>query len=257
MIRDRAAALLTGLAAGVAGGLLGVGGGLVLVPILTGRFKLTQHQAHGTSLAVVGATALSSLIVYGAVASVAWRIAIPVALASMVTVRLGARLAGRLSSVALARSFAVFLVLVAVRLLWHPQTASTYLVPTGAPALAIHLTIGALCGLLAGWMGVGGGILAVPAFTLLLGLTQRVAQGTSLAMILAAAPIGTIEHSRRGNVAWSLLPMLALGAVAGGPLAAWCAHLIPESWLARAFAVFLAISAVLSWTRAGRRVSAA
>jgi len=42
-------------------------------------------------------------------------------------------------------------------------------------------------------MGVGGGILAVPAFTLLLGMTQRVAQGTSLAVILVTAPVGTIE----------------------------------------------------------------
>jgi uncharacterized protein len=256
ILRDRAAALLTGLAAGVAGGLLGVGGGIVLVPILTTRFKLTQHQAHATSLAVIGATALSSLVVYGALASVAWRIAVPVALASMITVRFGARLAGRLSSVALARSFAAFLVLVALRVLWHPQPSVAISAPAGVPALALHLAIGALCGLIAGWMGVGGGIIAVPAFTLLLGLTQRVAQGTSLAMILAAAPVGTIENARRGRVAWPLVPMLALGAIAGGPLASWCAHFIPDLLLARCFAVFLVISAAHTWIRSGRRVSA-
>src|SRR5262249_22572206 len=184
--------------AGMAGGLLGVGGGILLVPILAGRFRLSQHQAHGTSLAVVGATALSSLVVYGAHANVAWLTALWVALASAFTVRLGTRLARRLSSAALTPSFAGVLVLVALRLLLRPSAPGA---PVGGAALwPLDLGIGAIAGLLAGFMGVGGGIIAVPAFPLLLGLPQRVAQGTSLAMILVTAPVGTWENSRHGYV---------------------------------------------------------
>ena len=82
---ERTRAVLAGLAAGVAGGLFGVGGGVVLIPMLTGFFRLTQHQAHGTSLAVIGATALASLAVYGAHHNVAWGTAAMVGVASMLT----------------------------------------------------------------------------------------------------------------------------------------------------------------------------
>lgn len=229
---------------------------MILVPLLTGRFRLSQHRAHGTSLAVVGATAVSSLVVYGARSSVAWEVALPVGVASIFTVRIGARLANRLSSAALTRAFSIFLVVVALRLLWHPQSGTAFGRPSGLASTGLGVGIGASAGLLAGFMGVGGGIIAVPAFTLLLGMSQRIAQGTSLAMILATAPVGTIENSRHGNVAWPLVPTLAVGAAVGGPLAAWCAHLIPQTILARGFAVFLVASAVHAWVRAGGRGSA-
>ena len=250
--RDRVAALLSGLGAGVAGGLLGVGGGIVLVPILSGRFRLSQHVAHGTSLAVIGATALTSLAIYGAHASVAWATAIWVALASVFTVRIGTSLARRLSSAALTRAFSVFLVVVGVRLLWKPPDATAFMVHGPAVTVALELGIGALIGLVAGLMGVGGGILAVPAFVMLLGMSQRVAQGTSLAVILATAPVGTLENSRHGQIAWRLVPLLAIGAAAGGPLASWFAHLVPQTLLARVFAVFLMVSAGLSWRKPAR-----
>src|SRR5438045_9450729 len=118
MARERMAGLLGGVAAGLAGGLFGVGGGILLIPILTGAFRLSQHQAHGTSLAVIGVTALASLVVYGAHGNVAWATAALVGIASVFTARYGARLANRLSKRRLARSFAVFLILVAARLLW-------------------------------------------------------------------------------------------------------------------------------------------
>ena len=61
--RDRVRGLLAGAAAGIAGGLFGVGGGIILVPLLTAFFGLGQHAAHGTSLAVIGATAVAALFV--------------------------------------------------------------------------------------------------------------------------------------------------------------------------------------------------
>ena len=105
-------------------------------------------------------------------------------------------------------------------------------------------------------MGVGGGILAVPAFTLLLGMSQQLAQGTSLTVILAAAPAGAAEHARHGNVAWRLVPMLALGAVVGGPVASWLAQGLPHLLLARGFAVSLLINAAFTWIRANRVAAA-
>ena len=250
--RDHAGAALAGAGAGLAGGLFGVGGGIVLVPVLTGGFGLTQHQAHGTSLAVIGATALASVFVYGAHGNVAWMTAVPVAVASVLTARYGARWAARVSKRGLARAFAVMLALFAIRLLWRVPPASGVAVAHGWPAVALDLGIGAAVGLLAGFMGVGGGLIAVPAFTLLLGMTQQAAQGTSLAVILVTAPAGAIEHARHGNLVVRLVPALALGAALGGPLASWFAQGLPHEVLVRFFAVFLLVNAVVSWIRADR-----
>ena len=81
---------------------------------------------------------------------------------------------------------------------------------------------------------------------------KRVAQGTSLAVILVTAPVGTIDNARLGQVAWPLVPLLAIGAAIGGPLASWLAHLLPQVLLARLFAVFLAVSAFNAFMRSRR-----
>ena len=94
----------------------------------------------------------------------------------------------------------------------------------------------------------------MPAFTLLLGMTQQAAQGTSLAVILATAPAGAVEHSRRGNVVLALVPALAIGAAIGGPFASWAAQKLPHLLLVRAFAIFLLLNAAVTWTRSARPV---
>ena len=254
--REIAVALLTGVAAGLAGGLFGVGGGIVLVPLLTGALRLTQHQAHGTSLAAIGATAVASLFVYGAHGHVAWGTAVLVGLASVLTARYGARLAARTSSRDLRRAFALLLVLVALRLLWRPPAGAGSPFHGPVAAVAFDLLLGAAVGLLAGFMGVGGGVIAVPAFALVLGMPQAMAQGTSLAVILVTAPAGAIEHHRHGNVCLRLVPWLAAGAIVGGPAAAWLAQWLPQAVLVRAFAVFLLANALHLWIRSGRSAEA-
>ena len=221
-----------------------------LLPILIQRFRVSQHSAHGTSLAVIGASAIFSLLVYGMHSSVAWGMALRVAIASVITVRLGTALARRMSSSSLARAFAIFLVAVALRLLWRPPAAEAIALHGPAASIAIELGLGGAIGLVAGVMGVGGGVIAVPAFTMLLGMSQRMAQGTSLAVILATAPVGTFENSRHNLVAWRLVPLLAIGAAAGGPVASWFAHLVPQVLLARIFASFMLFSAWMLWRRA-------
>jgi hypothetical protein len=246
-----AAALIAGLVAGLAGGLFGVGGGIVLIPILTGVFRLGQHRAHGTSLAAIGATAIASLFVYGAHANVAWGTAALVGVASMLTARYGARWAARTSTRDLRRAFAVFLLLVALRLLWKAPAGAGSPFHGMAPAIAFDLVLGAAIGVLAGFMGVGGGVLAVPAFALVLGMSQQAAQGTSLAVILLTAPAGAWEHHRHGNVALSLVPGLAVGAAVGGPAAAYFAQRMPHEVLARGFAAFLLATAMHLWLHSG------
>ena len=236
-------AAVTGLVAGLAGGLFGVGGGIVLVPMLTSVLGLTQHQAHGTSLAAIGATAVAGLLVYGANGNVAWLPAGLLALASVPAANLGARFAARTSRERLVMAFAVFMVLVAARILWRAPVGSAEHALSGLGGLAVAAGVGVAVGVLSGFMGVGGGIIAVPALTLLFGMSQQLAQGTSLALILATAPFGALEHHRHGNVATRLLPGLAVGALVGAPLASLAAQRLPQAGLARGFAVFLLANA--------------
>ena len=242
-----ARAALAGFTAGLAGGLFGVGGGIILVPMLTAFFALSQHQAHGTSLAAIGATAVAGMVVYGLHGHVAWMPAALMSLASVFTARLGARLAARTSRERLTNAFALLLLLVAARILWKAPAGSAEHILTGVVGVAASLAVGAAVGLLSGFMGVGGGIIAVPALTLLFGFSQQVAQGTSLALILVTAPFGAFEHDRHGNVARPLLPGLALGAMVGAPLASVAAQHVPQAILARGFAVFLIVNAARMW----------
>lgn len=237
-------ATASGFIAGLAGGLFGVGGGVILVSMLTGWLGLTQHQAHGTSLGAIGATAVAGLVVYGLNGNVAWLPAALLAVTSLPAARWGARLAARTGRDRLTLAFAIFLLLVAARMMWRAPQGSADHALTGVAGVLAGAGIGAAVGLLSGFMGVGGGIIAVPALTLLFGMSQQLAQGTSLALILVTAPIGALEHHRLGNVVPSLLPGLALGALVGTPLAALAAQGLPQESLARGFAVFIMVNAV-------------
>jgi uncharacterized protein len=249
--RERWWAIAAGAGAGFAGGMFGVGGGVVMVPLLSGPLKLTQHQAHGTSLAVIGIASLVSAAVYAFYGNVAWVVAVVVGIASALAARWGARLAARFSNRGLARVFAVFLFVVALRLLWAPPHAGVTHPVHGVAQIAMEVVLGLGVGILAGFMGVGGGILAVPAFTILLGMPQQLAQGTSLAVILGAAPAGAREHARRGNVILTFVPWLALGAIVGGPVASVFVQRVTQTTLVRAFAIFLIVNAVIGWVRSG------
>ena len=248
----RLRALLAGIAAGLAGGLFGVGGGIVLVPMLVGLLRTTQHQAHGTSLAAIGATALASIVIYGSHSNVDWIAALVVGLAGAFAARLSARAAARTSPRRLMTAFALLLVVVAIRLVLGPPSAVAPAVRVGPLVLALDLAIGLAVGLLSGFLGVGGGLVAVPAFTLVLGMSQQMAQGTSLAVILLTAPAGAIEHARHGNLVWGLVPALAIGASAGAAASSLLVQGLPHALLARAFALFLLANAVVMATRAAR-----
>ena len=235
--------------------MFGVGGGIILIPILTGSFRLTQHQAHGTSLTVIGATAVASLLVYGTHGNVLWLSSLTLGLASLITAGIGARLATRTSPTRLTQAFGIFLIVIGIRMLMVPSHPGAGVVPHhGLPGIAFDVGLGLVTGLVSGYMGIGGGGVVVPAMTLLVGLSQQMAQGTSLAMMMFTAPAGAIEHARHGNVIARMVPGLSIGAFVGAPLASWLAQRLPHALLTRGFALFLITNGVLTALRAARKL---
>ena len=106
------------------------------------------------------------------------------------------------------------------------------------------LAIGLAAGFLAGLLGVGGGILLVPAMVLLLGFDQHVAQGTSLVVIVPAAMIGTWTHYRRGTIRPRDALLVAAGGVIGAAIGSLSALSIDDAILQRLFAAVLLVVAV-------------
>ena len=99
--------------------------------------------------------------------------------------------------------------------------------------------IGLVGGVASGLFGVGGGIVMVPAMTLLLGMDIKVAVGTSLAVIIPTALMGVAKHHSLGNVDWKLALALAPTAIVAGYLGAWLTTKIGSPELKQAFGGFL------------------
>jgi uncharacterized protein len=124
--------------------------------------------------------------------------------------------------------------------------------PEDVLTLVTLLAVGLGAGFLAGLLGVGGGIVMVPAMVLLLGFDQHVAQGTSLLVIVPAALIGSWTHHRRGALVLRDAAFVAVGGVAGAVIGSLSALSIDDELLRRLFAlVLLAVAArmLLSRTR--------
>lgn len=101
------------------------------------------------------------------------------------------------------------------------------------------LGIGVTAGVLAGLLGIGGGLLMVPAMVLLLAFDQHLAQGTSLLVIIPAAAAGSFTHHRHGRLALRDAAALGLGGVAGALLGSVTALSLDDQLLQRLFAILI------------------
>jgi uncharacterized protein len=112
-------------------------------------------------------------------------------------------------------------------------------------SLVAPLAIGLTAGTLSGLLGVGGGLVIVPALMFAAGVPQRVATATSLAAVAPIAIVGSALFGSSGNVAVGTAVVLAIGSVLGAQVGTRVLHRAPEPWLRRAFALYLIASAVV------------
>lgn len=228
-----------GLLAGSFGGLVGLGGGVIMIPLLIASCRMTRHQAHATSLAAVIATGAAGAARYAWQGQVDWLASLVLAIGALMAARAGALCAQRWSSEGLRRSFGGFLILVAGLLVAKPWLlAGCADLPPWFAWSGLALA-GLVAGFIAGLLGVGGGSIMVPGMVLLAGLPQAMAQGSSLLAMVPAAVVGTWTHARAGTVVGAVLPGLLAGVLIGTPLGAQGALLLPEPWLRGLFCVFL------------------
>ena len=225
---------LFGLLAGTLGGVMGVGGGLVLVPLLTHVLRQSQHEAQGTSLAFIIVTALIASIPYLRNEAIPWSLVGVLAVGAVPGVITGAAIAKRTPAKRLQLWFGIVILATGARLLIAPPVNGDLVVW----AWPFHVLLGFGVGTFAGLLGVGGGIFLVPALVLGEGLTQHMAQGVSLALIAPIGLVGAISYARSGHSKPHLLPALFVGGALGGLAGATLAQSLRGPTLTRFFALF-------------------
>ena len=110
------------------------------------------------------------------------------------------------------------------------------------------IILGLVAGTIASALGVGGGVIYVPALVVFFAFDQHVAQGTSLAIILPTAVVATVAHTRLGNVRWRLAAPIALAGIAAAVLGSAIALSLDAELLRRLFGAFLLIVAArMAW----------
>ena len=224
-----------------------------MVPGLVLWLHFEQRRAGATSLATIVASSAAAVTRFAADGAVEFDTAVVLFLGAGIGAFAGARLAGHIANYWLARGFVAIVLLSAVRLaLAGSSDGGADALVSGIAEPVSLVSVGLVAGVLSATLGVGGGIVFVPALVALLGLEQQVAQGTSLAVILPTVLIGTTIHARAGRVNWPIGITVGLGGVVGGLAGAQVALGLPESLLRRMFAAFLVIMAVRMLDKAKR-----
>ena len=254
--------LLMGAGGGFAAGLLGVGGGMVLVPFITMIFTakgfaptVVVHMAIATSLATIMFTSLSSVRAHHAHGAVRWPIVWLLAPGIVLGSWIGPWIGKQLNTSALALVFALFVAFSATQMLLNKKPAAARELPGPAGMFAAGGTIG----MIAGIVGAGGGFISVP-FMSWCNVKIHNAVATSAALGFPIALSGTLSNMYFGwnepNLpAYSLgfiyvpaLAVIAAASVTMAPLGARVAHRTPVQGLKRIFAVVLyALAAYMFW----------
>lgn len=240
--------VLVGLAAGFLSGLFGVGGGILMVPALVIVLHMGQRLAHGTSLAAIVPIAVAGVAGYALAGEVDWAAALFLIIGSAgLGARIGTHMLHVLPQRALALVFACVMLATAVRML--VDTSDT----TGRPDLTVAgalvlVLVGVVTGFTAGLLGVGGGVIMVPAMVLLVGIPAAVAKGSSLAVIIPTALVGTQRNLKKGNADLRVAVAIGLSGVVSSFLASQISVNLDEQLSNRLFAALLAfVSVKMLW----------
>jgi len=209
--------VVLGSLAGFLAGLLGIGGGIILVPLFLWAFdasgfapEIMVHMAFGTSLAVIIPTAISSTFGHRKRGNVQWHQVTSLCLGGILGALGGAWLASLMNGEWLKLLFGVMQLLVAFQLVvFNPRFPPEYTNPVPPIRLA---AVGFAGGLFSAFFGVGGGVIAVPLMVIALGFPIHLAVGNSSALIVVSSLSGTLSYMYHG---WdsTLLPPFSLGYV--------------------------------------------
>lgn len=249
---------IAGAGIGFVSALLGIGGGMLMVPALLGILMLLDipadhrmHVAAGTSLSVMIATSIGSTLSHARRHDVVWPIVYRTIGGIACGVVADALLSHRLSGHALSTVFAIVLVVVGGTMIFGFRSSEGRI--RRDPGLVRGSIAGSIIGFKSGLLGVGGGALSVPWLTFA-GLPQRLVSGTSSVFTLPAAIVGTIsfmlmgpatpDWTLIGAVYWPALPIAGGASIAATRFGASLSGRVPGRILRIAFGVMVVLVAI-------------
>lgn len=246
--------LLLGALAGLVAGLLGVGGGIVIVPVLAALFQARgfnganiMHLALGTSLATIAVTSISSVVAHHRLGSLNWRLAAWLAPGLVAGALLGAFMADGVASATLQRFFGLFEMAVALYMFFGTKVGAGVERPILVPEL---LATGTIIGAISAMLGIGGGTMTVPYLTWR-GRLMREAVAVSSACgfpialaggagyLLAGLDAPLLPPLATGYLYWPAFVAISCASLLLAPVGARLAHRLPVAQLKRLFSVIL------------------
>ncbi|ANY65789.1 hypothetical protein BBD42_04390 [Paenibacillus sp. BIHB 4019] len=266
------ALVLLGMAAAMFGSIVGLGGGIIIVPALMYLgpslmgAPIDHGTAVGTSLTMLIVTALASTLSYAKRKIVDYRSAWLLFTTSGPAAMLGAAMTGLLKGAAFNLSFGIFMLLISALLIvrnylkpvareWPVQRTmvdSAGEQHTYGYAIWPMLVIGFGVGIISGLFGIGGGSLFVPLMVLLFRFPPHAATATSMFVIFLSSILGSATHVWLGEINWWILLALIPGAWVGGKLGAYVANKMSGNgllWLLRVTLLVLACQLVYEGIR--------
>lgn len=226
--------LALALGIGLSLGLLGGGGTILAVPLLTYVAGMPPKEAIAASMFIIGVTSSVSVIAHARRGNVRWRMGGIFGAASMVGAFGGGVLGSQLPGVVLMVAFGIMMVATALVMVLDRGTPTQGRTRTKLPVGRI-ITEGLVVGLVTGMVGAGGGFLVVPALVLLGGLSMSAAVGTSLLIIAMKSFTGLAGYLTSVDLDWTPVLMMTGATVAGALVGAALSRRVPDKVLKKVF----------------------
>ncbi|MET0955446.1 MAG: sulfite exporter TauE/SafE family protein [Cryobacterium sp.] len=236
------ALVLTGALGGLLSGLFGVGGGIVMVPLLISLCGMDQRRAATTSLAAIVPTSIVGSLTYLANGHIDVVAGLIIAVGAVVGSIIGTNLLRRIPLFWLRWLFILLLVVVAVRMvLVEPERGAA--LELSLVVVLGYLALGLAMGIASGLFGIGGGVIAVPALVAVFGVSDLIAKGTSLLVLVPTSIVGTVANLRAKLVDLPAGLVVGVTATIAAVPGVALALLIPPRLSSILFAVLLALAA--------------
>ena len=243
--------VLIGLVAGFIGGGLGLGGGIVLVPLLV-AVGFDQHRSHATSLAAIVLIAAAGAVSFGMSDELDLGIGVTIGIGGVVGSVIGASVMNWTNPRTLTIVFGVVLLVAGLRMIAGASPLPSTAGFGDLIQVVVALGIGLVAGFFAGLAGIGGGVVIVPSTVLLLGLSQHEAQGTSLVAIVFTAIAGTIVNLKNQRVRLKDGLVVGAGGVIGSLIGSRLALGVDDRTLSLVFGFLVLFVALRIFYRALR-----
>ncbi|NDL65852.1 sulfite exporter TauE/SafE family protein [Acerihabitans arboris] len=240
LISEMVTCFILGVGLGICGGMLGIGGGLIAIPVLGLFFGMDQHLAQGTALIMVTPNVMIGFLRYRQRNKIDLRQTLVLCLYATVSAWFAAQMATAIAGERLQKFFAAFLLVLAAYYIWQWFNSRSH--PAAAPAkLSAKFlpVLGVASGFMSGIFTIGGGLVVVPALVMLFGFTQTQAQGIALALVVPGALAALFSYAHAGQVDWIIGLPLAVGGVVSVSWGVALAHKLPVLWLKLAFCLVL------------------